>query len=109
MCAPDDSLRQGFREKSLGIVGNHNDVTVLDGGIEQRKNLGLDGCRKLLNFFVVEADDLLLLSDHACFAKRRQPVVDGQEIDSRLGSTPSEHLAAFVIADESNERRLSAE
>ena len=58
---------------------------------------------------VVEPDDLLLLTDDACLAKRRQPVIDGQQFDAGLGCAPPERQSAVIVADEGDQRGVSAE
>src|SRR5207302_5514424 len=63
MGAPNEGLRERFREKTFRVVGDDDDIAILDAGVEQRENLRFHRRREPLYFFVVEADDLLLLPD----------------------------------------------
>ena len=50
-----------------------------------------------------------MLADDARLAQRRQPVVDGHEIDARIAGAPLHDLPTLVVADKRDERRLAAQ
>ena len=109
MGACDDRVRDRLRQEPLGVVGDHDDVARSDGGVEQLENLRLDRGGRRLDVLVIESDDLLMLAHHTGLAKRRQPVIDGEQIDAGVPRTALQGSSPFVVADQRNQRGAAAQ
>src|SRR5205814_470962 len=61
------------------------------------------------DLLVIQAHDLLMLTDDPCFAKRWRSVRHRLEVDARLLSAACQGGSSVVVSNEGDERRAAAE
>ena len=109
MCASDDLLCERLRDKALRVVGHHDDVARGDQVVEQRENGRLGVRVQWVDLLVIQAHDLLMLTDDPCFAKRWRSVGHRLKIDARLLSAPCQRGPGIVVSNEGDERGAAPE
>ena len=61
------------------------------------------------HLLIVEADDLLLLANHAHFTQRHNTMVHGEQIDPGVNRAPPEHAPTLVGAHQRDQRGFAPE
>ena len=107
--SPNDLRRERGRQKPFRVIRDDHDIAFRNAGVHERQDLGLGARAGRSNVFVIESNDLLMLSDDACLSQRRETMIDRQQLDAEPGRMSFQRRTALVVAHERDERRAAAE